>query len=384
MYFLVPIDFSYEEEFYNGFSPDELFTIGGVGVRSHRDPVAYQNSLEQIKSVTKDFVEMSETEIKEKYKIEEESDDSKVSNAIGNLKSFGLKEEYYKQLLYRPFDNKYTYFTNKSKGFLGRPVFDLMRHLIHKDIKKNLALIIGQCGNVVGDMPWNLAFVTDAITDLNVFYRGGGYVYPLYVNTKKETTYGDSSSQEFGDEKDSIIPNLNEWVMRKIEESLGEKPSPEDLFDYIYAVLHSPWYRERYKEFLKRDFPHIPYPKDTTTFDKLVMAGRKLRELHLMKDSGKWNARRRFPCMGEGSDTLEYRRWENGKIYFNDTQYFDNVPQDVWEFYIGGYQVADKWLKDRINTDISYNEIVHYQNILYSIEGTIQLMKEIDDIIIPK
>lgn len=172
--------------------------------------------------------------------------------------------------------------------------------------------------------------------------------------------------------------------MRKIEESLGEKPSPEDLFDYIYAVLHSPWYRERYKEFLKRDFPHIPYPKDTTTFDKLVMAGRKLRELHLMKDSGKWNARRRFPCMGEGSDTLEYRRWENGKIYFNDTQYFDNVPQDVWEFYIGGYQVADKWLKDRINTDISYNEIVHYQNILYSIEGTIQLMKEIDDIIIAK
>ena len=366
------------------FSPDELFTIGGVGVRSHRDPVAYQNSLEQIKSVTKDFVEMSETEIKEKYKIEEESDDSKVSNAIGNLKSFGLKDEYYKQLLYRPFDNKYTYFTNKSKGFLGRPVFDLMRHLIHKDIKKNLALIIGQCGNVVGDMPWNLAFVTDAITDLNVFYRGGGYVYPLYVNTKKETTYGDSSSQEFGDEKDSIVPNLNEWIMRKIEESLGEKPSPEDLFDYIYAVLYSPWYRERYKEFLKRDFPHIPYPKDTTTFDKLVLAGKKLREIHLMKDCDKWNARRRFPCMGEGSDTLEYRRWKNGKIYINETQYFDNVPQAVWKFYIGGYQVADKWLKDRINTDISYNEIVHYQNILYSIEGTIHLMKEIDDIIISK
>ena len=384
MYFFVPIDFSCEEEFYSGFSPNELFTIGGVGVRSHRDPVAYQNSLEQIKSVTKDFVEMSEMEIKEKYKIEEESDDSKVSNAIGNLKSFGLKEEYYKQLLYRPFDHKYTYFTNKSKGFLGRPVFDLMRHLIHKDIKKNLALIIGQCGNVVGDMPWNLAFVTDAITDLNVFYRGGGYVYPLYVNTKKETTYGDSSSQEFGDEKDSIVPNLNEWIMRKIEESLGEKPSPEDLFDYIYAVLYSPWYRERYKEFLKRDFPHIPYPKDTTTFDKLVLAGKKLREIHLMKDCDKWNARRRFPCMGEGSDTLEYRRWKNGKIYINETQYFDNVPQAVWKFYIGGYQVADKWLKDRINTDISYNEIVHYQNILYSIEGTIHLMKEIDDIIISK
>ena len=103
-----------------------------------------------------------------------------------------------------------------------------------------------------------------------------------------------------------------------------------------------------------------------------------------MKDCGKWDARRRFPCKGEGSDTLEYRRWENGKIYFNDTQYFDNVPQEVWEFYIGGYQVADKWLKDRVNTDISYNEIVQYQNILYAIEETMKLMKDIDDIICQK
>ena len=172
--------------------------------------------------------------------------------------------------------------------------------------------------------------------------------------------------------------------MRKIEESLGEKPSPEDLFDYIYAVLHSPWYRGRFKEFLKRDFPRIPYPKDTTSFDNLVSMGKKLRKLHLMKDCGKWDARRRFPCKGEGSDTLEYRQWKNRKIYFNETQYFDNVPQEVWEFYIGGYQVADKWLKDRINTDISYNEIVQYQNILYAIEETIKLMKDIDDIICQK
>ena len=103
-----------------------------------------------------------------------------------------------------------------------------------------------------------------------------------------------------------------------------------------------------------------------------------------MKDCGKWNARHCFPCKGEGNDTLEYRRWEHGKIYFNDTQYFDNVPQEVWGFYIGGYQVADKWLKDRVNTDISYNEIVQYQNILYAIEETIKLMKDIDDIICPQ
>lgn len=383
MYFLVPIDFSHEEEFYDGFSPDELFSVGGVGMCSKRDKIAFRDTEESIRRVTDDLVTLSESEIKKKYDIKKESDDSKISNAIEHLKSFGLKDEFYKRALYRPFDSKYTYFSNKSKGFLARPVYDIMRHLVHTDDKKNLAMIIGQCGNVVGDMPWNLAFVTDTITDLNVFYRGGGYVYPLYVNTKKETTYGDSTSQEFGGDNNSIIPNLNEWTMRKIEESLGEKPSPEDLFDYIYAVLYSPWYRERFKEFLKRDFPRIPYPKDTTSFDNLVSMGKKLCKLHLMKDCGKWDARHRFPCKGEGSDTLEYRQWENGKIYFNDTQYFDNVPQEVWEFYIGGYQVADKWLKDRINKDISLNEIFQYQNILYAIEETMKLMKCIDDIICP-
>ena len=380
MYFLVPIDFSYEEEFYEGFSPEDLFKIGGVGMRSHRDAIAYQASKDNIIAVTKDFMTLDDDDIKKKYHIEKESRDQKVSFATENVKSFGLKEDFYKLALYRPFDQKYTYFTNKSKGFIAYPVYEIMKHLAHKEEKRNLGLIVGQCGNVVGDMPWNLAFVTDTITDLNVFYRGGGYVYPLYVNTKRETTYGDSTSQEFGDDNNSIIPNLNEWTMRKIEESLGERPTPEDLFDYIYAVLHSPWYRKRYKEFLKRDFPRIPYPKDTTSFGKLVSQGKKLRELHLMKDCGQWDARRRFPCKGEGSDTLEYRRWENGKIYFNDTQYFDNVPQEVWEFYIGGYQVADKWLKDRVNTDISYNDISHYQNILYAIEETINIMNELDQL----
>lgn len=381
MYFFVPIDFSYEEEFYDGFSPDELFTIGGVGICSKRDKIAFQKTEEQIRKVICDFSEMSEKELKEKYDIRTESRDQKVLYAQNNVKSFGMKTQYFKKALYRPFDFQYTYFTNKSKGFLAYPVYDIMRHLIHEDAKKNLALILWPAGKDVGNMQWNLVFAADTIVDIHVFYRGA-YVYPLYVNTKKETSYGDSSSQEFGDEKDCIVPNLNERIMRVIEMNLGERPSPEDLFDYIYAVLYSPWYRERYKEFLKRDFPHIPYPKDTTTFEKLVVIGKKLRELHLMKDCSKWNARHRFPCIGEGSDTLEYRRWENEKIYFNDTQYFDNVPKNVWDFYIGGYQVADKWLKDRINTDISYNEIVHYQNILYSIENTIGLMKEIDEILI--
>ena len=376
MYFFVPIDFSHEEEFYDGFSPEDLFKIGGVGMRSHRDAIAYQGSKDAIKAVTEDFMNLDEEKIKKKYHIEKESRDQKVSYAVENIKSFGLKEEFYKQALYRPFDMKHTYFTNKSKGFIAYPVYDIMRHLVHKEEDKNLGLIVGQCGNVVGDMEWNLGFVTNSIVDLNVFYRGGGYVYPLYVETKKETEYGNSTSTDFG--TDSIISNFKEETMLKVIQHLGERPSNEDLFDYIYATLYSPNYRKKYSEFLKRDFPRIPYPTSTDRFDKMVEKGSQLRNLHLMKDNEKWDAHKLFPCVGVGTGIIEYRRWENNKVYINDTQYFDNVTENVWNFFIGGYQVADKWLKDRIGQELSLEEILHYSQIIYVIEHTLMLMNEID------
>lgn len=380
MYYFVPIDFRHMEKFYEGFAPKDLFKVGGVGMCSKRDKIAYQSQIGDIKDTITDFQNLTEDQLKEKYQITEESQDAPLHSAIANVISFGDKFEYYKKLCYRPFDNKWTYFTNKSRGFIARPVYEIMKNLTLQDEQKNLGLIVGQSGRVVGDMQWNLVFVTDTITDMNVFYRGGGYVYPLYAVVSQEETHTDGSTTQTT-ETSKILPNLNDEIVDKIEERLGRRPSPEEIFDFIYAVLYSAKYRERYTEFLKRDFPHIPYPTDANTFDLLVEKGAELRKLHLMKDFSKWDAMQQYPCLGSGSNKIEERTWRNNRVYINKTQYYDNVPEEVWNFHIGGYQVAEKWLKDHKNNDLSLNDVEHYSNVLYAINHTITKMKEIDDII---
>ncbi|MBQ6062183.1 MAG: N-6 DNA methylase [Prevotella sp.] len=377
MYFFVPIDFTHEEEYYSGFSPKELFKIGGVGVCSKRDSIAFQHTKEQIKRVVEDFYNLPETDIKRIYRIERESRDQQVSLAKANIVSYGLKEEYYREVLYRPFDKKFTYYTDKSKGFIAYPVYDVMKHLTHHDPSKNLSLITWSAGKDVGNMTWNLAFVSDTIVDLHVFYRGA-YIYPLYVRPGQETHYTDNSTEvELGhgqEEHKMLIPNFCPEVVARIAKALGKQPSPEELLDYIYAVLHSPRYRERYKEFLKRDFPRIPYPTNAQSFDALALTGHALRELHLMQDASSWKAHKLFPCVGKGSNIIERREWRDGRVYINDTQYYNNVSEEMWNFYIGGYQVADKWLKDHARQELRLDDVIHYSNILYAINETIRLM----------
>ena len=351
-------------------------------MRTHRDNIAYQANLSDIKSIIEDFKFLEESEIKKKYNITKESRDQKVAYAQRNVKEFGIKDEFFKKALVRPFDSKFTYFTNRSKGFIAFPVYDTMRHLAHKDQSKNLGLIIGKSGNVVGDMPWNLCFVTNTIVDLNIFYRGGGYVYPLYVDTSKAVNQGDSSTQELSDEKETIISNLNGDIIKKLSDCLGVEPFPEDLLDYIYAILHSSNYREKFKEQLKYQFPRIPYPKNEEEFKKLASLGNHLRHLHLMDNTATWNAKSQFPFKGNGSSIIVKPQWKDDKVYINKENYYDNVPEVVWRYYIGGYQIAEKWLKVSKGRELDFNAIIHYANILYVLTQTIYLSKEIDKIYI--
>lgn len=379
-YFLLPIEKAMEDEFNNGFSVEDLFIKRSLGMCTKRDKIAYQAHLSDIKSIVENFMFLEEFEIKKKYNIKKESRDQKVAYAQRNIKEFGIKDEFFKKALIRPFDLKYTYFTNKSKGFIAFPVYDTMRHLAHQDPSKNLGLIIGKSGNVVGDMPWNLCFVTNTIVDLNIFYRGGGYVYPLYVDTSKAVNQGDSTTQELGDEKETIIPNLNGEIIKKLTDSLGMEPSPEDVLDYIYAILHSSNYREKFKEQLKYQFPRIPFPRNHEEFQSLSSLGNKLSHLHLMDNALSWNAKNQYPFKGNGSSIVVKPLWKDGKVYINKDNYYDNVTEDVWQYYIGGYQVAEKWLKDRKGTELDFNAIIHYSNILYVLKQTICLAIEIDKI----
>jgi len=183
---------------------------------------------------------------------------------------------------------------------------------------------------------------------------------------------------------------------------------PIDILDYIYAVLHSPTYREKYKEFLKIDFPRVPYPKDKETFCELVELGAELRQIHLMESPILDKYITQYPADGNNivekikaensilelppepsvsyengifkSDERDFAYYQKMKVYINDTQYFDNVPELAWNFYIGGYQPAQKWLKDRKGRKLEFEDIQHYQKIIVALSETDRLMQEIDKI----
>ena len=204
------------------------------------------------------------------------------------------------------------------------------------------------------------------------------------------------SSVEIG----AVHPNKE--IVYEIAEKLGleytyEKEdlpgtfAPIDLLDYIYAVLHSPNYRETYKEFLKIDFPRVPYPEDQEKFWQLVEFGGELRKIHLLESPVVENFITGYPVDGDNMVTrkitknspgfeLTNEEERTGKVWINDSQFFDNVPEVAWEFYIGGYQPAQKWLKDRKDRKLSFEDILHYQKIIVALTQTDKLMRKIDEV----
>ncbi|GHT63365.1 hypothetical protein FACS1894110_01010 [Spirochaetia bacterium] len=177
---------------------------------------------------------------------------------------------------------------------------------------------------------------------------------------------------------DTKLPSILQGIFAKNPDFFSPQPSfsPIDLLDYIYAVLHSPAYRERYREFLKIDFPRVPYPSDAASFRALAGLGAKLRNIHLLEGLKSSDTLATYPI--EGTNQIDKLNYLDEKVWINKTQYFDDVPPEVWEFYIGGYQPAQKWLKDRKERVLNYDDIQHYQKIVVALQGTIEVQREID------
>ena len=224
------------------------------------------------------------------------------------------------------------------------------------------------------------SFVTKCITDLHIMETANAcpYVFPLYLYPETDKLFTEETRQ----------PNLNKSIIEEIsqriklefreeKEAITKTFSPIDVLDYIYAVLHSPSYRERYKEFLKIDFPRVPYPENGEQFWELVKLGGKLRRLHLLEDVSPQQGMADFPIAG--TNQVEKPEYFDDKVYINSTQYFEHVPPESWNFYIGGYQPAQKWLKDRKGRALGYDDIRHYQRIIRVLKETGEVMGEVDE-----
>ncbi len=323
-YFFVPKDFSLKEEYEKGFKIDELFENFNSGVKTHHD-------------------------------------EERVSFSP-------FQSEYNQEYAYRPFDNRYIDY-NLTKVVRHR--YNTMRLML----EENIGLVVGRQSTTDS---WGNVQVVDRIIDNRFHYSSKGIstLFPLYFYPKMED--GGMSTVNLKS------PNFTPSISRQFAQLLGLKSAddldPLEVFDYIYAVLHSPSYREMYAEFLKIDFPRIPYPENAMEFHSLAEKGTELRELHLMKDEAKLELITQYPVAGNNFvEKVKFQPecTEKGKIYINSQQYFANVPISAWEFYIGGYQPLQKYMKDRKNRTLSYEEIEHYQRIVKVIVETMRIMKEI-------
>lgn len=404
MYYMVQKDFEKESDYEKGFSVNDLFTSNSIGVVTARDKLTIKDSKDEVVKTINDFSKLDIEEARKKYSLGKDARDWQVSLAQKDLLDSNLSNENLVKISYRPFDEKWTYYTGKSKGFHCMPRGAVMKHFI---LGENLGFVFRRQQPESLDLYVFCSKHIVADGYIRSDNKGGESVAPLYA-------YPNSDGQQTIVQTEKRTPNLNAKIVNQIAKNLGltftnEKETTEntfapiDILDYIYAVLHSPAYREKYKEFLKIDFPRVPYPKDAETFWQLVKFGGAIRQIHLLESPIVENYITQYPIDGNnvvGKPKYEQRNYiveENndidlglitnndtfeavGRVYINDTQYFDNVPEVAWNFYIGGYQPAQKWLKDRKDRTLDFEDILHYQKIIVALTETNRLMTEIDKI----
>lgn len=213
-----------------------------------------------------------------------------------------------------------------------------------------------------------------------------GYSFPLYIYSSPEQINIDQRQNRKSNIDMNLVRELlfnigkYEWVddhKNKREEN-EKQVSPLDVLDYVYAILHSLKYRNTYKDFLREDFPRVPAVLNKTSFWELVKLGEKLRNLHLLEDAEISKFSTKYSI--SGNNQIENIRFENDKVWINNTQYFEGVSKAVWDFYIGGYQPAQKWLKDRKGKELNFEDLTHYQKIIKSLKKTIEVIEKIDEV----
>jgi predicted helicase len=537
-YFFVNKDFDEQIKYDQGFKINEIFTLNNVGIVTARDEFTIHDTKKDVEETINEFLSLDNETARIRFNLGKDVRDWQVAYAKEDLKKHFPNKGQFTKINYRLFDERWTFYTGKSKGFHCYPRTEVMQNFLkgeniglalckqfktgdnylHAFITNKLiesSYVSNRTSEITSIFPLylypetndqqelgedqqrkpnlNMEIVREIADKLGLTFvnektsptppkeglsssplgrlGGVGYItanpahYKLikemrdklkdnpteaekvmweYLRNKKtgykirrqhiiddfitdfvclskkvvieidgkihlqQKEYDELRTQRFNDLDYEVIRFTNEEVFEnpelialKIKEKLdsktdfqsdedstnktsppsegsGEVFAPIDILDYIYAVLHSPTYRETYKEFLKIDFPRVPYPKDKDTFWKLVKLGSELRQIHLLESDVVNQYKTSYPISGE--NIVEKIKFEKGNVYINETQYFSGVPEVAWNFYIGGYQPAQKWLKDRKERKLEFEDILHYQKIIVALFETDRLMKEIDKI----
>ena len=386
-YLFRPVDRRLRDEYDEGWSVTDVFPEHSAGIVTARDALTIHFTEDEAWETVERFASLSEDEARQEFGLKD-SGSWKVARAQEDLRQSGPDRDRAARVLYRPFDERATYFTGQSNGFMARPQWAVSRQMIDGD---NLGLITTRQTRDDWD-----ALVTDcpighkalAAYDINT-------LFPLWLTPEPAE---DLFAAEAGERKANLAPGFvaalegaTGLAYTEGRGGAGEGTfAPEDAFHYVYGVLHAPAYRARYADFLKADFPRVPPPPTREAFRAFAEVGRRLVALHLLRDVP--DPGTRFPV--KGSNTVEKgfptyvppggagpdgETAERGRVYLNDAQFFEGVEPEVWAHEVGGYQVLEKWLKDRRGRTLSYDDLRRYPQIVSALRETQRLMSEAED-----
>ena len=405
-FLFIPQNEIIKSEYDRGISVKDMFRISSTGICSQRDSVVIHKTKESVKEIIKDFCNLSKEENIRKYKIEKDGRDWQIQLAIDSIKKSELnKNGVIIQINYRPFDFYWTYYNGEAKGFMAYPRTEVMQHFLpsiarakpeaiqnidchaSKEARNdnNIGLV---CDRGTKSQDISNIFISDKLIDLHLV-GSGSYIFPLYIyDTENVRKILREENEEVGGMFEDIkhfenkvrIENFTPKFRKFINEKYGEI-KPEEILGYIYAILFHKEYRKKYLDFLKIDFPKIPFVGSKDYFLKFAKLGEELYNLHLgnlkiQKEVGE-------PMFKDNKNKNEkivkaiYN--ENEKdLFVNESLYFKNVDKEVWEYKIGGYQVLDKYLKSHKNENIDYE---HFENVIKILTRSIEIEAEISKLV---
>jgi hypothetical protein len=380
-YFLVPRDESFRSEYQGYLSLPDAFNLSVSGIVTSRDGFVIALDSEDLKARILDYVDplRSDDEIRDSYGLSENYA-WRLDQSREALMADGYEPLRIKAISYRPFDTRQIYY-HPAVVWRTRPV--VMRHMLES---ANVALVVTRQSGADG---WRHVLAARGLVESSYVSnrsREIGYVLPLYVSPGSATLF----------DKERVA-NLSEAILTRLSTTLGgaaanpSRVGPEEVFNYIYAVLHSQGYRERYSEFLRVDFPRLPLAKNADLFVSLAGLGRELVALHLLESTTLKSVSTTY--FGPMEPTVGRVAWSNETVWLDagprsgerpdtaGTMGFHGVDEATWHHEIGAYRVCEKWLKDRKGRTLSEGDRAHFASIVVAISETIRITKEIDTLI---
>jgi predicted helicase len=395
-YLFLQRDFDLQSEYHSGYEISAAFELSSMGVTTGRDSFAVAMSQSELQSRIADLAgELQEEDLRLKYGLRDSS-----SFRLAEARSWAAQanaDEAIEAFDYRCFDRRYVIYASE---ILARHRDEVCKHLIDRD---NFVLITFRA---IRDASWQHVCVARfAVAKEYISSLDNCYMLPLYLYPEDNATtlFDDTALSSWppdpahGGRVPNLAPDFVTEMAHKLDLTFdphqialdpGPTFGPEAVLRYIYAIFHSPTYRERYAEFLKIDFPRVPLTADPDLFWRLVALGDELVQFHLLDHPGIRKTITHYPIPGDNTVAPRggYPKYTppnpdqeiEGRVWINKTQYVAGVPEDVWNFQIGGYQVLHKWLKDRRGRQLTFDNLAHYRQIVVALRATMRLMDEID------